>query len=99
MSRFLFRPQALDDLRELLTWIAGDSPKTSESMHDQNIGTCEVLADNPLIAAELEGLSVTGIRRIPVVKYPRYSIFYQVIGDRIEIVRPGFGGRDWESSL
>ena len=99
MSRFLFRPQALDDLRELLIYIASDSPKAAENMHDHIIETCEVLADNPLIATELEDLSVTGIRRIPVVKYPRYSIFYQITGDRIEVVRLGFGGRDWKNVL
>lgn len=78
---------------------ASDSPKAAESMNDHIIETCQVLADNPFIAIELEGLPVTGVRRIPVVKYPRYSIFYQVVGDRIEVVRLGFGGKDWENVI
>ena len=99
MSRFLFRPQALRDLRELLIYIAKDNPVAAEKMHDCVIETCQILADNPLIAIELEGLSVTGVRRIPVVSYPRYSIFYRIADDQVEIVRLGFGGRDWENSL
>lgn len=55
--------------------------------------------DNPLIASELEGLSVSGVRRLPVVNYPRYSIFYHLIDDKIEIIRLGFGGRDWDNNL
>lgn len=99
MSRFYLRPKALDDLRELLIYIAADSPKSADRMHDSILETCQILADNPLIAHELEGHSVQGIRRLPVVNYPRYSVFYQVVNNQIEIVRLGFGGRDWERNL
>jgi toxin ParE1/3/4 len=99
MSRFLFRPKALDDLRDLLTYIATDSPKAAERMHDCILETCQILADNPLIVHELDGLSISGIRRIPVVSYPRYSVFYRIVEDHIEVIRLGYGGRDWENTL
>ncbi len=96
---FLFRPQALDDLRTLLEHIAKESPQAALRMRDRILETCTLLGDNPSIAAELEGLSVTGVRRFPVKHYPRYSIFYQINNERVEIIRLGYGGRDWEHTI
>lgn len=93
---FHFRPQALIDLRNLLEHIAAGSPRAALRMHDSILATCSILSDNPYIAVELEGLTLAGIRRVPIVNYPRYSVFYQVVDNRVEIVRIGFGGRDWE---
>ena len=99
MSRFHFRPQALHDLKELITYISEDSPQAAERMHDAIIETCKVLADNPLVAIEADGLTVSGIRRLPVKFFPKYSIFYRVTETGIEIIRLGFGGRDWNNTL
>ena len=84
MSRFHFRPQALDDLQALLTHIAEDSPNAAHRIHDNIIKTCTTLGENPLIAIELEGLSINGVRRIPVSNYPRYVFF---IGSLIVILK------------
>jgi plasmid stabilization system protein ParE len=65
-------------------------------MHDSVLETCTLLGENPYIAAELQGLSVAGVRRFQVKHYPRYSIFYEINETHVEIIRVGFGGRDWE---
>ena len=95
----LFRPQALDDLRTLLERIATESPQAALRLRDRILETCTLLGDNPAIAAELEGLSATGVRRFPVKHYPRYSFFYQINNERVEIIRLGYGGRDWEHTI
>jgi len=99
MSRLLFRPRALHDLRELISYIAADKPQSAERMHDAILESCQIIGDNPLVAMELEGLSVSGIRRLPVKYFTRYSIFYRITETGVEIIRLGFGGRDWESKL
>jgi len=92
---FLFRPQALDGLRILLEYLSNKSPQAAQQMHDNILETCRVLGDYPYIAVELDELEVTGIRRFPVAGYKNYSIFYRVTKAGVEIIRLGFGGRDW----
>jgi len=96
---FLFRPQALDDLRALLEYLSNKSPQAAQRIHDSVLETCQVLSDNPYIAVELYGLEVAGIRRFPIVHYTHYSIFYRFTDDGVEIIRLGFGGRDWTHIL
>jgi len=92
---FLFRPRALDDLRALLEYLSSKSPQAAQRMHDSILETCKVLGDNPYIAVELDELEVTCIRRFSIVHYTHYSLFYRITDDQVEIVRLGFGGRDW----
>ena len=91
----LFRPQALEDLRTLLEYLSNKNPQAAQRMHDSILETCRVLGDNPYIAVELDELEVTGIRRFPIVHYTHYSLFYRVTDTGVEIIRLGFGGRDW----
>ena len=93
---FHFRPQALVDLQNLLEHIAAENPRAALGMHDNILATCTILSENPYIAAELKGMTLAGIRRFPITNYPRYSIFYQTTDNHVEIIRVGFGGRDWE---
>ena len=97
--RFRFRPLALDDLQNLITHIAYEDPQAALRMHDSIIETCTTLGENPEIATELTGLSLSGVRRFPVKRYSRYSIFYQIVDGQVEIIRLGHGGRDWESII
>jgi toxin ParE1/3/4 len=99
MMRFRFRPLALEDLQNLLKYIAAEDPQAARRMHDSILETCTVIGDNPEIAAELAGLAVSGVRRLPVTRYARYSVFYQVVDDQVEIIRLGYGGRDWDSLI
>ena len=96
MTRFRFRPLALEDLQNLLAHIASENPRAALRMHDSILETCATLGDNPEIATELEGLSVSGVRRFQVTHYSRYSIFYKIVDNSVEIIRLGYGGRDWE---
>ena len=96
MTQFSFRPLALEDFQDLLTYIATENPQAALRMHDCILETCATLGENPVIAVELEELSVSGVRRFPVAHYSRYSIFYQIVDGGVEIIRLGYGGRDWE---
>ncbi len=46
---FLFRPQALDDLRTLLEHIAAQNAQAALRMRDSILETCTLLGDNPVI--------------------------------------------------
>jgi plasmid stabilization system protein ParE len=96
MSRYLFRPLALSDLQHLLTYVASEDPQAALRMHESILETCTTIGENPEIAAELTGLSISGVRRFAVTRYSRYSIFYRIVDGQVEIIRLGYGGRDWE---
>ncbi|HED12646.1 MAG TPA: type II toxin-antitoxin system RelE/ParE family toxin [Gammaproteobacteria bacterium] len=85
----------MDDLRALLEYLTSKSPQAAQRMHDSILETCAVLGDNPYLAVKLDDLEVANIRRFPVIHYAHYSIFYRVTDAGVEIVRLGFGGREW----
>jgi plasmid stabilization system protein ParE len=99
MSRYRFRPLALADLEHLLTYLASEDPQAALRMQKSILKTCATIGENPEIAAELTGLSISGVRRFRVTRYSRYSIFYQIVDGQVEIIRLGYGGRDWESLI
>ncbi len=72
MTQFGFRPLALEDLQDLLTYIATENPQAALRMHDCILETCATLGENPEIAVELGELSVSAVRRFPVAHYSRY---------------------------
>lgn len=97
--KFFFRPQAKQDLDLLLQYIAKDNMDAAHRMRDAILYTCGLLIDNPYISNEISSVSIQGIRRFPVSGFNDYVIFYIVREDGIEIVRLGFGGRDWNALI
>lgn len=95
---FSLLPQAQRDLRKLFTYIAKDNRAAAHRVRRAILRTCEMIADNPEIAHEIEDLSVPGIRMMPISKFKRYVLFYRINEEEglIEIIRLGYGGRDWE---
>ncbi|MCP3703271.1 MAG: type II toxin-antitoxin system RelE/ParE family toxin [Alteromonas sp.] len=91
---FHLTPQAQQDLKDLLTRIALDDTSAAYRVRDAILETCDLLADNPKIATELTDL-FPGVYRMPVYRYDNYVVFFTVVPDGINIVRLGWGGRDW----
>jgi plasmid stabilization system protein ParE len=76
------------------TYKASKDPQASLRMQESILETCATIGDNPEITAELTGLSVPGVGRFQVTRYSRYSVFYRIVDDQVEIIRLGCGGRD-----
>ena len=96
---FTLLPQAEDDLRNQLEYIAQDNPNAAHRVREAIIQTCELLTERPQFGHIVENISIPDIYRISVVGFHNYTIFYRIAEDEIEIIRLGWGGRDWENLL
>ncbi len=91
---FHLTPKAQRDLRDLLTRIAKDDKDAAYRVRDAIFKTCDLLTDNPKIATELKD-AFPGVYRMPVYRYDNYVVFFTMVPDGINIVRLGWGARDW----
>ena len=96
---FTLLPQAEEDLREQLEYITQDSPDAAHRVREAVIKTCALLTERPLLGHIVESISTPGIYRISISGFHNYTLFYRVLNDEIEIIRFGWGGRDWENIL
>jgi toxin ParE1/3/4 len=93
MTRILRRPRAEQDLGEIFDWIADDSPANADAYIERLVATMRLLAGMPHMGS-------CRLPRFPSVRsFPvgSHLIFYQPIGDGIEIIRVIHGARDWEN--
>jgi len=90
MRVILKRPRAADDLIELWDYIAEDSVTRADAFIDDIDAKFLLLAEQPMLGRGREELA-PGLRSLP---YGRYVIFYEVMPDRIAIVRVLHGARD-----
>ena len=96
---FSLRPQAQQDLAQLLEHIALDNIDAAYRVRDAIMHTFKTLSENPLIGKEITDLSIKDVRRFPVSGFNNYSIFYRITDQTIEIIRLGYGDRDWGNIL
>ncbi|MDP3254588.1 MAG: type II toxin-antitoxin system RelE/ParE family toxin [Bosea sp. (in: a-proteobacteria)] len=99
MTRFELKlsPQAEFDLRSIYDWIAKrSSPQTADRYIQRIETTYRSLADFPMRGTLhddlLPGLRIIGMER-------RVTIAFRIIGDRVEILRILYGGRDVKAAL
>ncbi len=83
----------------LFDYIVVDNPDAALRITDAIIETCELIAENPKIAPVSSGISVEGVRKQPIIGFYRYIIAYLAYEAHIEIIRVGYGGRDWDSLI
>lgn len=89
----LKRPQALEDLAEIWTYIADDSPDRADTFADMVESKFQTLARHPSIGRHRPELGAN-LRSFVI---GHYVIFYSPVSDGIEIVRVLHGARDIES--
>ena len=89
---------ALDDIDDIVLYIAQDSRNAAIKMHDKIIETVNNLADFPMMGRAVpdEKIAKRGFRMIGVGKY---LIFYKVFGKKVVILRVLHGMRDYPSLL
>lgn len=92
-----FRAVAEDDLTALYDYIAqAASPHTAKNYLDRIEKTCRSLATFPRCGTARDDLA-PGIRTIGFER--RVTIVFRIVGDVVEIVTVGYGGRDFEADF
>jgi plasmid stabilization system protein ParE len=87
--RLIVSPSARADLIEIADFIAVDAPIRAQSFVEELYDACAELTHAPLRFAEVG--PIKGMRRRV---HGRYSIYYRINGDELEIVRIASGARD-----
>jgi toxin ParE1/3/4 len=90
MARFSLSALAEEDLIEIWTFIAQDSPRAADLVLDRIDAVIRLLADNPRIGPSRSELAET-MRSFPS---GGYLLLYRETPDGVEIVRVVRGGRD-----
>lgn len=90
MTRLIYLPAALADLRAITLYIADDSPERAGSFVDALRKTAVQTAERPRSFPAREDLA-PGLR---VARHGRYLIFFQAVEDEIHIVRVLHSARD-----
>ena len=85
--------QAQTDLLEIWLYIASDAPEAADGFLDLIHTKCEALRDTPELGRARDEL-LPGLRNLPV---KRYTIFYRVGPESVEVVRILNGYRDMAS--
>ena len=87
MTRYLFTPQALDDLFDIWSFIARDNRAAADRVEEAIYDACELLANSPLIGTLRKDLTAFPVRFWLLPPYPNYFIVYDPEVEPIQIIR------------
>lgn len=83
--------EALDDLRQLVEYIAEDDPAAARRLGMTVVDKVQTLASQPHLGRRYSSLKEEEIRVLPV---PPYRIFYRVEIQRVIVLAVWHGARD-----
>ena len=87
MTGYQFTPQAVDDLFEIWSYIANDSPESADRVEKTILDNCEMLAGSPLIGVIREDLTLLAVRFWLVPAFPNYFIVYDPAAKPLRVIR------------
>lgn len=87
MTRYLFTPQALDDLFDIWTYIAQDNLDAANRVEEEIYNSCELLANSPLAGTVRKDLTSLPVRFWLVPSFPNYFIVYDPETKPLQIIR------------
>jgi plasmid stabilization system protein ParE len=87
MTRYQLTPQALDDLFDMWSYIAQDSPAAADRVEEAIYLACERLAESPLIGTVRKDLTALPVRFWLVTPYPNYFIVYDPDKKPLQVLR------------
>ena len=90
MKRLGYSPAALDDLRDIASYIAEDNPDRATSFVDELEQKAALAAKRPESFRDRSDLS-PGLR---AVRHGRYLIFFRELSEEVRIVRVLHGARN-----
>ena len=93
MIAYRFTPKALDDLLEILAFIARDSPQGAGRVVAAIQRNCELLAESPFAGRERAELAPPPLRFWNAQPYRNYLIVYDPTAIPIQIIRILHGAR------
>ncbi|MBI2503037.1 MAG: type II toxin-antitoxin system RelE/ParE family toxin [Candidatus Latescibacteria bacterium] len=90
------RPQADRDIDALFVYLAQDNPDAADRFLSAVQEAFELLVEMPQIGSlqQFDHQALKDLRRWPVKGFEKHLIFYQLIVNRIEIVRVLHAARD-----
>jgi toxin ParE1/3/4 len=95
-GQVIWRAIAEQDLAEAYLFLGGESPEAAERLLDAVGDAIGLLLENPdvgrpcsFVAPRAERMRSSALRA-----FPNYLIFYQVVGEHLEIIRILHGARD-----
>lgn len=97
MNKVALSPTAKADLREIVAFIAEDSPKSATRLLEDFSSLCELLNDNPMLGrlSLLKTLLNSKVRVCAIPEFSNYLVYYRIL-PKMEIARVLHGARDIE---
>ena len=100
-GRFIVRPKARRDIRDIAAYIAADNLEASDRFIDEAYSAFALLAQMPLMGSarrfRREGLKGLRLWRIP--RFEKHLVVYRPRPDGVEIIRVVHGARQVERLL
>ena len=94
MSSYQFTPEAVDDLFEIWSYIAGDDLSAANRVEEAIYAACGFLADTPLAGRIREDLTTLPLRFWLVHPYRNYWIVYNPGTKPLQVIRIIHAARD-----
>jgi antitoxin ParD1/3/4 len=87
MSSYQFTPQAVEDLFEIWSYIAGDDLDAANRVEEAIYAACAILADAPRAGSIREDLTALPLRFWLVKPYRNYWIVYNPGKKPLQVIR------------
>jgi toxin ParE1/3/4 len=87
MTRYQLTPQALDDLFDIWSYIAQDSPAAADRVEETIYLACERLGESPRIGTVRKDLTTLPVRFWLATPYPNYFIVYDPDKEPLQVIR------------
>ncbi len=98
MVKVLWSKRSLNDLKDILAFIAKDSPKYAEITGEELIEAVELLRDNPGIGRMVP--EVGDIKTIREIIFKKYRIIYQIQSKKsLQVLTIHHSSRDLSANL
>ena len=94
----VFLQIALDDLEQIVTYVARDNTNAALKLHDRIIETASKLSEFPMMGRLVpdEKIGKHGFR---MIGHGNYTLFYKVYENNVVVLRVLHGARDYPNLL
>ena len=99
MKPVVFNPVAMEDLGEIVSYIAQDNSVAAGDVRQDILDTAEVIGEQPYLGVRprVSAPRFAGIRFLPALRYPNYLLFYRELPGEVEVLRILHGARNLPS--